>query len=1369
MELTEKVNTITVLTPIWEKILDVKNVGPGANFFALGGHSLMAVEMVARIEEQLGVEITMKDILEHPELNQLAEFIAKLDSSIKVSHPASTAIYDSLFPLSPNQRHLWNLVSLSPQDITHNISNAIRIRRKLDITLINEVLNHIFLENESLRTTFLKNENGVFQKIKPFSPMDLKFIPLKEHEIKNVLSLEMEKVFHLEQDELVQVKFYQLAEDDFIFFFMAHHIVWDGISNIVFFNTFLEKYENGILETSSKKSGSYAEYVYFLEEYFKAPEYLEKLSFWKEKFNSIDVVPFFKRDNEGETHLNGSSVLNMRIEEELLVKAEEYVRERGISLYHLFFSCFHFLLFQKNGSNSQIVGTPVHGRSNRKFRKTLGFFINTLPFIHHLNPEKKLRDNLNSIIQNLAESFYNQDVPFEHLLKKTRANQLLTNHALFQTLFVYLDVTQEMKLFDGKEFELVKIDRKSTHCEVDFYLYKAEKFIDVVIEYRKNLFSQMSMDSFFQDYIEIVRTIVTNDQITLEEIKKEKIDKKKSFIDIVNLTLNPPHVIPSFIDTIFEQIRSKKSQIAISSKNWSLEYSDLEKYTAVISEELQKAGIQKGDVVGIYLERDQFLVPALLATLHSGAIYLPLDPSFPQERLQYMAQKSSCKIIISTQSLDSQFLTSKKIIVQDLDFDSSPSLIASNIRPSDSAYLLFTSGSTGNPKGVEVTHENISNFLLSMSLAPGMKNTDKLLAVTTISFDISVLELFLPLYVGASVYLATKDEVIDPREIKKIIIEKDISIMQATPVTWRMLLKQDSSSYSNLKVLCGGEALDKTLANDLVTRCGEVWNMYGPTETTVWSSIKKIEATDIQITIGHPILNTYFLILDDKGQRLYAGEKGRLFIGGKGISRGYFQENKLTAERFISHPDNKSEIIYDTGDIAFYNEAGEVICLGRADNQVKVRGYRIELGEIEEAILKENNVFEVACKVIDDEIYAFVSLKDKSKNIEDISSNLIRKIPRYMIPKRLIVIDELPKTPNDKIDRKQLNLAPLKKTKTELIEENFEIKTIVKGVWEKHLKLNHFSDDESFFNLGGHSLIALDIFNQINAYFNISLDLSSLFTHHSVSKLSSLVNEKIQQKNESLKGYSYVVKINEESHNSEKIFCFHGVGGNVLNYYPLAGALKGFNFYGVQASGLNGKDRIISSIPEMARAYIKEMKSIQPQGPYLLAGGSMGGMIAIEVASQLVRNGDEVEHVFMFDTFGPELKLDGDEFHFENLPQRIVNKVRSKWKHLLFLSQVYTHKLKGKAIPHYIRYQFISYKNLKAMQTFNPDLCHFPVTLIRARQELKGVYLDPYLGWESILKGKLKIIEIAGDHSSFIETQDFLETLKASVSTYKDK
>ena len=1368
MELTEKVNTITVLTSIWEKVLGVINVEPNANFFALGGHSLMAVEMVARIEEQLGVEITMKDIIEHPELKQLAEFVSKLDSSIKNLRPAHIAFKDSLFPLSPNQRHLWNLISLSPQDITHNISNAIRIKRKLDIKLINEVLNQIFLENDSLRTTFIRNGNDIFQQIKPFSPRELSFIPLKEHEIKSVLGQEMEKVFYLEKDELVQVKFFQLAEDDYIFFFMAHHIVWDGISNIVFFNTFLERYLNNDKDFNAKKTGSYAEYVYFLEEYFKEPEYLEKLSFWKERFNSIDAVPFFKRDKEGESHLNESSVLNLRIEEELLVQAEEYVRERGISLYHLFFACFHFLLFQRNGSHVQIVGTPVHGRTNRRFRKTLGFFINTLPFIHHLDPDKKLRENLNNIIQNLAECFHHQDIPFEHLLKKTRAHQLLTNHSLFQTLFVYLDVTQEMKVFDGKEFELVKIDRKSTHCEVDFYLYKAEEFVDVVIEYRKNLFSPMSMNAFFQDYIEIVKTVITKDQIALDEIQKGKVIKKKSFIDIVNLTLHPPHTIPSFIDIIFEKIRSQDSKIAISSNQWALTYNELGKHTAVISEELRKRGIQKGDVVGIYLERDQFLVPALLATLQIGAIYLPLDPSFPQERLQYMARKSSCKVVVGTKHLDSHFLSTQKIIVQDLKFDSRPVLAAFDIKPSDSAYLLFTSGSTGNPKGVEVTHENISNFLLSMSSDPGMKDTDTLLAVTTISFDISVLELFLPLYVGGSFYLATKDEVIDPKEIKKIISEHKISIMQATPVTWRMLLRQDSTSYKNLKVLCGGEALDKSLANDLVNRCGEVWNMYGPTETTVWSSIKRIEA-DSQITIGSPILNTFFLILDDEKQRLPAGEKGRLFIGGKGVSRGYYQDSILSEEKFIPHPENSKEIIYDTGDIAFYNEVGEVICLGRADNQVKIRGYRIELGEIEEAILKENNIFEVACKAIDDEIYAFVSLKDKKREIEDILPNLAKKIPRYMIPKRVIVLEELPKTPNDKIDRKQLNLNFHKPSKKDMAEDNYEVQTIVKEIWKKHLKLDHFSEEESFFNLGGHSLIALDIFNQINSYFNISLDLSSLFNHHSVSKLSNLVNEKIQQKNESLKGYSHVVRINEELHNTEKVFCFHGVGGNVLNYYPLAQALKGFNFYGVQASGLNGKDRIISSIPDMARAYIREMKSIQPHGPYLLAGGSMGGMIAIEVASQLVKNGDVVGHVFMFDTFGPELKLDRDEFRFENVPQKVVNKLKTKWKHLLFLSQVYAYQLKGKTIPHHIRYQFISYKNLKAMQTFNPGRCDFPVTLIRARQELKGVYLDPYLGWESILKGKLKIIEIAGDHSSFIETQDFLETLKMSVSTYKEK
>lgn len=1358
-----------ILKSMWEDILLTPIGEVDANFFDLGGHSLLAIELVSQIEDQFHIDISMKDILENQTLESLTSFVNKQVSlGLAKEKTLNTDHSESLFPLSANQAHMWGLISLFPLDITHNISTAIRIKKKLNLNIITNVLNKIFIDNNILRTRFIKKQNKIFHQVQSPKKIDLSFIPMKEIDLKNTLNQEMSYQFDLEKDDLIRIKFYRINEKEFIFFFMAHHIVWDGLSNIIFLNSFLDEYqaqERGLNIAETRKPASYQEYV--LNQFHKSKEaiYQEKLEFWNKKFKGIQAPPLIPRTFSGNLHQHQCDVLNLEITEDLLRKVETFVRGRSLSLYQMFFSCFHFLLYQRTNGTQHIIGTPVHGRNDRRFMKTLGCFINTLPILHQLDEEGSFKDNLKSIARNLAESFSAQEIPFDHILRKTDASQLLTHGSLFQTLFVYLDVTREMRIFEQDEFDLVKLDRKSTHCEIDFYLYKAEKKIDVVIEYRKNLFSPEMIHGLFNDFVKIISLVTENEDYLLKSIQTEELKNReeKKYLKITGRHV-ARNEIPHFLDSIFSNIALYPQRPAVIFKSLSMTYQQLGQRVDQLCSLLLDHKVGGGDVVGVYLERDEELIPSLLAILKIGACYLPLDPSFPVDRLKYMMKKSGSSFVLSSHKLENHFSQPTMCLVED-----APKQLIEPIgkgyADADSAYLLFTSGSTGNPKGVEVTHANISNFLASMKVSPGMNETDKLLSVTTISFDISVLEIFLPLTVGASLYLAGKDQVINPLQLSDIISKEQITVMQATPVTWRMLLKQDKWCLKNLKVLCGGEALDSVLAQDLLMHSRELWNMYGPTETTVWSSIKKIETNHSPISVGQPIQNTSFFILSDDLFPLAIGEKGKLFIGGEGVSKGYFKEAELTQSKFItthSHP----QVIYDTGDIAYYDQNGDVFCVGRADQQVKLRGYRIELGEIEERLLEVEEVFEAAVKVIKDDIFAFVALKDDRKGDDHIQNKIMnhlkKKLPPYMIVRKVVFVPQLAKTANGKIDRNKLQLkdAILQVALPDIA--NPQVLDVIHRIWKKHLGLEIIDLNESFFNLGGHSLIAVDVFNHINNHFQVNLDLSLIFDHHSIAKMAQLVEKEISKKNAYL-NLNYVVKISGSNKIHKNIFCFHGVGGNVINYYPLASALDQFNFYGVQSSGLNGRDVIISSIADMARVYIEEIKKIQDHGPYILAGGSMGGMIAMEVAKQLVSAQEEVTDVYMFDTFGPDLKLSRDNFSLENLPSKILHKLCEVWKRKIFSVKLFAYTLKNKPIPHRYRFQLVEERNLAAMRSYTPQAYFSPVTLIRVKQSAGGVYQDPYLGWQSVIKGELRVFEIDGHHESFIETPHFLNTLKKSL------
>ena len=687
-------------------------------------------------------------------------------------------------------------------------------------------------------------------------------------------------------------------------------------------------------------------------------------------------------------------------------------------------------------------------------------------------------------------------------------------------------------------------------------------------------------------------------------------------------------------ELIAASAKAKPNETAVEMDSEQLTYAELEAKANQLAWTLQRLGVGPNELVGICLERSLDMVVALLGVMKAGGAYVPIDPAFPADRQQFMLDDSEARVLITQESL-LHTLPSHAAEIVCVDRDARAIAAESSAAPScaasqdDLAYVIYTSGSTGRPKGVEIPHRALVNFLTTMAERPGLSDTDTLVAVTTLSFDIAGLELYLPLAQGARLVLASRDTATDPRHLADLIERSQATIVQATPSTWRMLVDAgwEGPERPGLKVLCGGEELPAVLAEQLIARGLELWNMYGPTETTIWSTTGRIDSTEGGLTIGRPIANTRILILDENLELLPVGIPGELHIGGDGLARGYLKRPELTEERFIPDPfsSRPGARMYKTGDLARYRATGEIEFLGRLDNQVKVRGYRIELGEIETCLARHPSVRAAAVTTRTDgpggaRLIGYVIPSGESVAVRELRRYLGETLPSYMIPASIVSLEAFPLTPNGKIDRKALP-APTRErpADSELVEPRSALEQRLATIWEEVLDISPIGVTDDFFELGASSLVAAQLFARIEHELGASLPLAPVFQAPTIEALAKLIDEGPG------KGQNTSLVPIQAKGTKPPFFCVHGGAGTILHLQPLANRL-GIDqpFYGLQAKGLYGGDPPLRTIESMAQHYLAELRTVQPHGPYYLGGYCFGAIVAFDMAHRLREDGEEV-------------------------------------------------------------------------------------------------------------------------------------------------
>ncbi|BDQ02803.1 amino acid adenylation domain-containing protein [Ignavibacterium sp.] len=824
-----------------------------------------------------------------------------------------------------------------------------------------------------------------------------------------------------------------------------------------------------------------------------------------------------------------------------------------------------------------------------------------------------------------------------------------------------------------------------------------------------------------------------------------------------------------------KQVSDSPNSIAISFNGNKISYKKLAEESDKIAHLLIESGVKPGDIVGLCINRSAEMIIALLGIIKSGAAYLPLDPFFPDKRLEYMLNDSATRFLITESLLFPKFsyYKGKFIDVNEIKQIKLSSEVVDKSDENNLAYVIYTSGSTGNPKGVQIAHYSLTNFLLSMQKTPGISEKDNILALTTLSFDISGLEIFLPLITGAKITIATRDEAKDGKSLLDKIKKEKVTIVQATPSTWKMMIDSGWNEKLKIKALCGGEPLPQDIAAKLLELVDELWNMYGPTETTIWSSCSRVIKGE-SIHLGKPIANTQFYIVDRDLNFCPPGVAGELLIGGAGLSIGYLNRDDLTTEKFITNPFDKEgkSKVYRTGDLVKLNSKMQLEFLGRIDNQVKIRGYRIELEEIENVIKKNEAVKDCAVVVKevnnDKKIIAYLVLKSKlseenlPSEINSIRDVAIRNLPDYMIPALIIPIEQFPLTPNNKIDKKALAARDISGiiSHTSTAKAETEMQKTFVNIWENLLGISGIGIDDNFFELGGHSILAAQMLADFEKATGKKIPLAEMFTSQTIRQLAKIV----ESDNTELK-WSPLVEIKKGDASLPPLFLVHGAEGNILLYRDLAKRLNSNrSVYGIQARGLNGEDHIHHSIEEMAADYIKAIKTVQPKGPYHIGGYCMGGSVAYEMALQLSEKGESVANVFLLETYNACLldhealkktrikeKIENIKFHFENVKslsgKEKVAFVQRKAETALKRTSARISRITSsmglsdkKEIKSHITLTLRDI-NDQAQMRYQPEGYRGKVVLLRPKVSFT-TESDPKFGWGDFVKGELKIYKL---------------------------
>ncbi|CAN5531280.1 hypothetical protein BH20VER3_BH20VER3_02900 [soil metagenome] len=1149
--------------------------------------------------------------------------------------------------LSYGQQRLWFLAQLESGSAAYNVPMAWRITGALDPLVLQHSLDQLTPRHEALRTTFPAEGGDPRQVVTAPRPVVLNCVDLRrvehstrESELGRRIAEETQPPFDLATGPLLRTALFRLGQEEHVFVLVLHHIVCDGPSIAVLLDELALLYgsfASGAALHLSEPEVQYADFAIWQRAALIGDVRESQIHYWREQLRDCPAALDFPADRPQPFAVGFRGGMEYcHLSHDLSQDLRALARQQGVTRFMALLALFEVLLARHTGQEEICVGCPMTHRSRAEVARVMGFFANMMVLRSRLEGNPTFREFLRRTREVTLGAYAHQELPFEELVADLQPERVPGRNPFFQAMLVVEEASWRELHLPGLHCTTFPVHNGTAKFDFSLYVIDHPEGFRLGLEYNADRFDGGTARRLLEHFENLAREAVADPDCRVFDLPMLSDAERRRLLADGNAIQDGNGRIASVPQLFESQAERTPEATAVVCKGRKVSYRDLNERANRLAHHLISLGAGREVLVAICMERSLDLVVALLAVMKSGAAYLPLDPSHPHERRENILSESGAKLLLSSRNRTQDLDAGVSVVVLPAEeeariareSDANPAVA---IRPEDLVYVIYTSGSTGRPKGVQVEHGNLSNFLATMRKRPGLSANDILLAVTTIAFDIAGLELWLPLTTGASVVLASGEEVTDAPRLMILLKESKVTVMQATPATWQMLLAAGWRGDRRLQVLCGGEAVASTLADELLNRCRSVWNLYGPTETTIWSSIYKVKGGEGGVLpIGQPIGNTSMYVLDRRMEPVAVGIRGELYIGGAGVARGYAGAPSLTAEKFVSNPHSgeAKARLYRTGDLVRRRQDGTIEFLGRMDRQAKIRGYRIEPAEIEAVLQQYGSLKEVAVMVRGDldakQLVAYLVSADGSIDHAELVRFLEAKLPAYMVPSAFVNLSALPITPNGKLDWKRLPPPTHEAPRRAHLEPHDAIETRLIEFFEEILQVTPVGVTDNFFDLGGHSILATRLFARVAKYFGKQLPLGTLFEAPTVGKLAAVLRQ-------SSWNSSSLIPVQAGNASLLPLFLIQARVG----YRALATELGPEQpVYVVPTDNLFVHDTE-RSLSDLAVELAQVIRQRQPQGPYHLGGMCLAGRVAFAVARELCQRGEEVALLAIVDMSAP--------------------------------------------------------------------------------------------------------------------------------------
>jgi amino acid adenylation domain-containing protein len=1301
-------------------------------------------------------------------------------------------------PLSFSQQRLWFLDQIEPNSSSYNIPEAVQLTGSLNIPALQKALDAIVAQHEVIRTTYVTINGHPIQVINPPSPVALEIIDLQQvHateqqvQVQAYLHQASRKPFNLATDLMLRCCLLQLAPNQQIFLATMHHIASDAWSMGLFWQQLGQVY-NALIQHQPNPLAplpiQYADYAVWQREWLSSEILAQQLDYWKQQLVNVNPVLELPTDYpRPATQTYAGAITSIDLSPQLTTDIKALCRQEGTTLFMTLIAAFQLLMSRHSGQEDFIIASPIAGRNRTEVEGSIGFFINTLLLDADLSGNPTFKDLLGRVRKVALGAYSHQDVPFEKIIEELNPRRDLSRNPLFQVFFNMLN-TEDINLdLIGLTTAPVTIAEANSKFDVTLYAKESDSKIHFDLAYNTDLFASARMQEMLDQFEHLLCQIVAHPDRQIQSYSLVT-PAAQAILPDARVALPQP-IYPPITATILDWATRTPTQPAIIQADQTWTYQELVVAAQTIARSLQSAQLAIGDAVAVSGNRSFGLIASMLGVLMSGGVLVNIFPTLPVARQQLILATAQVKYFLAAGELPLiADLRDDQIQIFDVHPDTaeittSPDhqAIASDLPtpllplPIDAAaYIFFTSGTTGTPKGVLGTHQGLAHFLTWQRETFAVTPVDRAAQLTGISFDVVMRDIFLPLTSGATLCMPGVAEDLTAGKVLPWLERHQITLLHTVPTiiqSWLLTVPSGVSLPKLRQIFFAGEPLKHTLIQnwrDTFPLAGEIVNLYGPTETTLAKCYYRVPAelrAGVQ-PIGITLPATQALVVKPDRQLCGIGEAGEIAIRTPFRAKGYINAAAADQLRFAPNPDRSTpdDLIYYTGDRGRYLPDGKLEILGRIDQQIKIAGVRIEPGEIA-ALLDQHPQIKTTVIIAREDIPGdkrlvayYVTTDANPIPTSDLRQFLSQELPGYMVPSAFVLLAALPLTPNGKIDRRALP-APARELESNqtFLPPRDEFEVQLTKIWERVLGVRSISVTDNFFELGGHSLLAIRLFSEIEQAWDKNLPLATLFQAQTIEQLADILRQEGWSA-----PYSSLVAIQPVTDSSKPpLFCVHPVGGNVLEYYGLATHLgKDQPVYGLQSLGLDGKAVPLRSIEAMAAHYITEMKIVQPHGPYFLLGYSFAGLVVYEIAQQLDRQGEKVALLALLDRISPtfvpqrsESPLEILKIHVRNLSlldfkgklRYIIGRIKHRFIYKGSFREYMIGEWDNSLPPGYLD---VFDANLAASDDYQSQRQSYAgnLTLFRCQIQPQSQSLSPDLGWHDLVTGTVEIYPVAAPH-----------------------